>query len=95
MHSVEAGLSFTSLPARNPDQKSSPQLLKGIQQGLSLGLRYFLALLHRDPDLARSLEEPYLLVQILAILALLDLLYQGTIFCYIWWTRRREESAML
>jgi hypothetical protein len=66
MHIVEAALSFTSLPARNPDQKSTPQLLVGIQQRLSLGLQYFLALLRRDPDLALSLEELYLLERQLA-----------------------------
>jgi hypothetical protein len=66
MHIVEAALSFTSLPVRNPDQKSTPQLLVGIQQRLSLGLQYFLALLRRDPDLALSLEELYLLERQLA-----------------------------
>lgn len=56
LHRGEANISFAALPDKNPEVKSTPHLLVGIQQGLSLSLQYFLVLLRRDPDLARSLE---------------------------------------
>jgi hypothetical protein len=60
MQIIEADLSFASLPARNPERKSTPQVLVGLQQGLSLSLHYLLVLLRREPELARALEDLFL-----------------------------------
>jgi hypothetical protein len=66
MHIIEAELLFAGLPERNPDRKSVPQLLVGIQKGLSLSLQYLLALLIRDPELANAFEQQFLLGCLLA-----------------------------
>jgi hypothetical protein len=57
---IEADLSFASLPAKNPETKNTPQVLVGLQKGLSLSLQYLLVLLRREPELARSLEHLFL-----------------------------------
>ena len=57
---IEADLSFASLPAKNPETKTTPQVLVGLQKGLSLSLQYLLVLLRREPELARSLEHLFL-----------------------------------
>jgi hypothetical protein len=61
MHRLEAGLLFADLPDRNPDRKSIPQLLVGLQKGLSLSLQYLLSLLEREPELALAFERQFLL----------------------------------
>jgi hypothetical protein len=61
MHIIEAGLLLADLPDRNPDRKSAPQLLVGLQMGLSLSLQYLLALFVREPALARAIEQQFLL----------------------------------
>lgn len=61
MHRLEAELLFADLPERNPDRKSVPQLLVGIQKGLSLSLQYLLTLLIREPELAGAFEQQFLL----------------------------------
>jgi len=66
MHRLEAGLLFADLPDRNPDHKSIPQLLVGLQKGLSLSLQYLLALLAREPELALAFERQFLLECLLA-----------------------------
>jgi hypothetical protein len=61
MHVIEAEPLFADLPERNPASKSVPQLLVGLQKGLSLSLQYLLALLTRDPELASAFEQQFLL----------------------------------
>lgn len=56
---IKAALSFTPAPSADPHQMSSPQLLVGLQQGLSLGLQCFLELERNHPDLALALEQQF------------------------------------
>lgn len=65
-HIIEAHPPFADLPDRRPESKSVPQLLAGLQKGLSLSLQYLLALLARDPELAGSFEQQFLLECLLA-----------------------------
>lgn len=56
---IKAALSFTPASSGDPHQMSSPQLLVGLQQGLSLSLQCFLELERNHPDLALALEQQF------------------------------------
>ena len=60
-HILPAELSFAQMPDRNPDGRSTPQLLAGLQKGLSLSLQYLLEMKKRKPEIVLAIEQQFLL----------------------------------